>query len=79
MRGIAHQPDIQLFEDRYKLKPACIAVYPMYKGLAQLVGMTKIEGAQTIQEQFETYLNETLFESNFMDKYGPPPNSAILF
>src|SRR5271170_5236484 len=55
MRGIAHQPHIPLFEERYKLKPACLAVYPMYKGLAQLVGMKKIE-VQTIQEQFETYL-----------------------
>ena len=30
----------------------------MYKGLAQLVGMTKIEGPQTIAEQFERYLAE---------------------
>jgi 2,3-bisphosphoglycerate-independent phosphoglycerate mutase len=44
MRGIAHQPHIPLFADRYQLKPACIAVYPMYKGLAQLVGMKKLEG-----------------------------------
>jgi len=58
MRGIAHQPKIELFEERYRLKPACLAVYPMYKGLAQLVGMKKIEGAQTITDQFETYLNE---------------------
>jgi 2,3-bisphosphoglycerate-independent phosphoglycerate mutase len=58
MRGIAHQPEIPLFEDRYKLKPACLAVYPMYKGLAQLVGMKKIEGPQTIAEQFERYLTE---------------------
>ncbi|HTA95013.1 MAG TPA: phosphonopyruvate decarboxylase-related protein, partial [Verrucomicrobiae bacterium] len=57
MRGIAHQPHIPLFEDRYKLKPACLAVYPMYKGLAQLVGMEKIE-SQTIQQQFELYLKE---------------------
>jgi 2,3-bisphosphoglycerate-independent phosphoglycerate mutase len=58
MRGIAHKPHIPLFEDRYKLKPACLAVYPMYKGLAQLVGMKKIEGPTTIAEQFERYLNE---------------------
>ena len=58
MRGIAHQPEIPLFEDRYKLKPACLAVYPMYKGLAQLVGMKKIEGPQSIAEQFERYLTE---------------------
>jgi len=58
MRGIADQPEIPLFEERYKLKPACLAVYPMYKGLAQLVGMKKIEGPQTIVEQFERYLTE---------------------
>jgi len=58
LRGIAHQPEIPLFEERYRLRPACIAVYPMYKGLAQLVGMTKLEGAQTITEQFERYLVE---------------------
>jgi 2,3-bisphosphoglycerate-independent phosphoglycerate mutase len=63
MRGIAHQPDIPLFEERYQLKPACLAVYPMYKGLAQLVGMKKIEGPQTIAEQFERYLTE-------YDNYG---------
>src|SRR5580765_5258698 len=58
IRGIAHQPEIPLFEERYQLKPACLAVYPMYKGLAQLVGMKKLEGPQTIAEQFERYLTE---------------------
>jgi 2,3-bisphosphoglycerate-independent phosphoglycerate mutase len=58
MRGIAHQPHIPSFEERYQLKPACIAVYPMYKGLAQLVGMDKLEGPQTIADQFRRYLAE---------------------
>ncbi len=58
MRGLAHQPVISSFEERYRLKAACIAVYPMYKGLAQLVGMTKLEGAQTIHDQFERYVAE---------------------
>jgi 2,3-bisphosphoglycerate-independent phosphoglycerate mutase len=58
LRGIAHQPAIPLFEERYQLRAACIAVYPMYKGLAQLVGMTKLEGAQTIREQFERFKTE---------------------
>jgi 2,3-bisphosphoglycerate-independent phosphoglycerate mutase len=56
MRGISHQPEMPSFEERYGLKAACIAVYPMYKGLAQLVGMVKLEGPQTIQDQFERYL-----------------------
>ncbi len=58
MRGISHQPAISSFEERYRLKAACLAVYPMYKGLAQLVGMTKLEGPQTISEQFDRYLSE---------------------
>src|SRR2546421_3414002 len=58
LRGIAHQPAIPTFEERYGLRAACIAVYPMYKGLAQLVGMTKLEGPQTIAEQFERYAAE---------------------
>jgi 2,3-bisphosphoglycerate-independent phosphoglycerate mutase len=80
MRGIAHQPKIPFFVDRYKLKPACLAVYPMYKGLAQLVGMGKIEGAKTIVEQFEAYLkaydNFDFFfiHYKYTDKYGEDGN-----
>ena len=82
MRGIAHQPHIPLFEDRYRLKPACLAVYPMYKGLAQLVGMTKIEGPQTIKEQFARYLAEYdnfdffFIHFKYTDKYGEDGNFA---
>src|SRR5471032_681189 len=80
MRGIAHQPHIPLFEERYKLKPACLAVYPMYKGLSQLVGMEKIEGPQTIAEQFERYLKEYdnydffFIHYKYTDKYGEDGN-----
>ena len=80
LRGIAHQPAIPLFEERYRLKPAALAVYPMYKGLAQLVGMAKIEGPQTIQEQFERYLAEYdrydffFIHFKYTDKYGEDGN-----
>jgi 2,3-bisphosphoglycerate-independent phosphoglycerate mutase len=56
LRGIAHQPAIPTFEERYGMRAAAVAVYPMYKGLAQLVGMDKIEGPQTLAQQFERYL-----------------------
>jgi 2,3-bisphosphoglycerate-independent phosphoglycerate mutase len=58
MRGIAHQPAIPLFEERYSMKPAALAVYPMYRGLAQLVGMQVLDGFHTIREQFERYVAE---------------------
>lgn len=82
MRGIAHQPHIPLFEERYQLKPACIAVYPMYKGLAQLVGMAKLEGPQTIAEQFQRYLAEYdrydyfFIHYKYTDMYGEDGNFA---
>jgi len=82
LRGIAHQPEIPTFEQRYGLRAACIAVYPMYKGLAQLVGMTKLEGPQTIQEQFERYLNEYdnydyfFIHYKYTDMYGEDGNFA---
>jgi 2,3-bisphosphoglycerate-independent phosphoglycerate mutase len=80
MRGIAHQPEIPLFEARYRLRAAALAVYPMYKGLAQLVGMKKIEGPQTIQEQFARYLAEYdnydffFIHYKYTDKYGEDGN-----
>ncbi len=80
LRGIAHQPEIPTFEERYKLRPACLAVYPMYKGLAQLVGMKKIEGPQTIAEQFQRYLAEYdnydffFIHYKYTDMYGEDGN-----
>jgi len=80
MRGIAHQPHIPLFEERYRLKAAALAVYPMYKGLAQLVGMKKIEGPATITEQFDRYLKEYdnfdffFIHYKYTDKYGEDGN-----
>jgi len=80
MRGIAHQPAIPTFEERYRLRAACIAVYPMYKGLAQLVGMTKLEGPQTIAEQFQRYLAEYdnydyfFIHYKYTDMYGEDGN-----
>jgi 2,3-bisphosphoglycerate-independent phosphoglycerate mutase len=82
LRGIAHQPEIPTFEQRYGLRAGCIAVYPMYKGLAQLVGMTKLEGTQTISEQFERYLAEYdnydffFIHYKYTDMYGEDGNFA---
>ncbi len=39
LRGFAKRPSWISFGELYKLNACCIAVYPMYRGLAQLVGM----------------------------------------
>jgi 2,3-bisphosphoglycerate-independent phosphoglycerate mutase len=50
-RGFAKKPSIATMEDVYGLKSAAIAVYPMYKGLARLVGMDILDAGQTLQDQ----------------------------
>lgn len=43
LRGFAKRPKWISFHELYKLNACCIAVYPMYRGLAQLVGMTVLD------------------------------------
>ncbi|MFW5708101.1 MAG: phosphoglycerate mutase, partial [Bacteroidota bacterium] len=38
-RGFAQLPDWPSFHERYKLNPVAVAGYPMYRGIARLLGM----------------------------------------
>ena len=51
MRGIAKRPDIPTFEDVYGLRPGAVAVYPMYRGLARLVGMDVLDAGTTLDDE----------------------------
>lgn len=53
LRGFAPRPELPSFEEVYGLRAAAIAVYPMYKGLARLVGMDIVGQAQTLAEQMD--------------------------
>lgn len=53
MRGFASKPDLPTYEEVYGLRAAAIAVYPMYKGLARLVGMDIVGEAKTLEEQMD--------------------------
>ena len=39
LRGFDSLPTIPSLAERFRLRPVCIATYPMYRGLARLVGM----------------------------------------
>ncbi|MCJ7537975.1 MAG: hypothetical protein MUO57_20810, partial [Anaerolineales bacterium] len=43
LRGFSTDPRLPTFKDSYGLKAAAISVYPMYKGVASLVGMQVID------------------------------------
>ncbi len=53
MRGFSAAPTLPTYEEVYGLKAAAIAVYPMYKGLAQLVGMEVIGEATSLSEEID--------------------------
>ena len=52
LRGISQIPEIPSMSERFKLTPACIATYPMYKGLATLVGMEILTTGEEIADEF---------------------------
>jgi 2,3-bisphosphoglycerate-independent phosphoglycerate mutase len=54
LRGFARYPKIETMQEIYGLRPVAIAVYPMYKGLARLVGMDIADAGATLADQVET-------------------------
>jgi 2,3-bisphosphoglycerate-independent phosphoglycerate mutase len=54
LRGFSRRPDIPSITEIYKLKPAAVAIYPMYRGLARLVGMQLLPGGENITEQLSS-------------------------
>jgi 2,3-bisphosphoglycerate-independent phosphoglycerate mutase len=51
LRGIARRPPTPSLEEVCGLRAAALAVYPMYRGLARLVGMTILEPGASWAEQ----------------------------
>jgi 2,3-bisphosphoglycerate-independent phosphoglycerate mutase len=54
LRGFAKKPQLASMQDIYKLNPLAIAVYPMYRGLARLVGMQIAKTGTTLEDEFKT-------------------------
>jgi len=54
LRGFSQHPHLPGIPEIYKLNPAAIAVYPMYRGLASLAGMEVLETGTTIEDEFTT-------------------------
>jgi 2,3-bisphosphoglycerate-independent phosphoglycerate mutase len=53
LRGFSTIPHLPNFAENYKLKPAAIAGYPMYRGVAGLLGMNILECGQTFTEELD--------------------------
>ena len=75
-RGFAKFPDWPRFPDRYKLNPAAVAGYPMYRGVARLVGIPVVSqpttAADVCAEPAKAMRNHTFVFAHFKytDKAG---------
>lgn len=54
MRGFARPPHLPSLKDQYQLDGAAIAIYPMYRGLAALAGMTLLPTGKTMAAELDT-------------------------
>jgi 2,3-bisphosphoglycerate-independent phosphoglycerate mutase len=61
VRGFSKVPHIPTMGERFKLRPAAIATYPMYRGLAKLIGMEILDAGTTLKDEAEA------LKKNFAD------------
>jgi 2,3-bisphosphoglycerate-independent phosphoglycerate mutase len=80
LRGIAKVPPIPKMPDIYAMRLGAIATYPMYRGIARLVGMDVLQTGDTIESEIET-LREHWDDYDFFffhvkktDSYGEDGN-----
>jgi 2,3-bisphosphoglycerate-independent phosphoglycerate mutase len=52
LRGWAHRPEMPQLPELWKLRAAACTIYPMYRGLARLVGMDALDGGTNLESQF---------------------------
>jgi len=64
LRGFSMLPDLQPFHERYGVRAGAIAAYPMYRGVANLVGM-EVLGTPSSWEEELTLLEEKWKDHDF--------------
>jgi 2,3-bisphosphoglycerate-independent phosphoglycerate mutase len=75
LRGLANRPEIPSIAEICKFRAAAIAAYPMYRGLAKLVGMDVLPTGMTFADEVET-LRENWDRYDFVFIHYKPADSA---
>lgn len=53
LRGFSKKPAWPTFEEVFGMKPLAICMYPMYRGVAKLVGMNTLPAAHSMEEEID--------------------------
>ena len=76
LRGFSSLPTLPDFGNQYALNPAAIAAYPMYRGLAGLIGMDILESGQTFESEIDVLEDNFHQGYNFFFLHYKPADSA---
>ena len=75
LRGFAQLPHLPPMGDVYRLNPAGIAAYPMYRGLATVCGMNVIPTGSTFADEVKT-LHQVYDKHDFFFIHYKPADAA---
>lgn len=75
LRGFSKYPSLPSMQDLYKIRPVALANYPMYKGLAKLVGMAIVDAGPEIEDLFDA-LDDIYSDYNFFYIHVKKTDSA---
>ena len=75
LRGFSDLPRLPDFGKTYRLNPAAVAAYPMYRGLAETVGMEVLQTGETFDDELDT-LEAHFEEHDFFFLHYKPADAA---
>ena len=75
LRGWSRLPDLPQLPELWKLRAAALAIYPMYRGLARLVGMDVLDAGDSLGSQLRT-LGEHWDDFDFFFVHFKPTDAA---
>ncbi len=75
LRGFSQKPDWPRFPEVFRLRAAAIAGYPMYRGVARLLGMDVLETGSEMSEEVAT-LEQHWQDYDFFYLHFKPTDSA---
>ena len=75
LRGFSRIPDLPNIGEAYELSPAAVAAYPMYRGIASLVGMNVLKTGDSFDDELDT-LEKGFDDHDFFFLHYKPADAA---